>query len=170
MSQDQLVAWLDDAYAMESGLIPILQNHARAFEGQMPEAAAKIREHISDTRRHADRLEQCLRTLNATPSTAKSTLSAVMGSIEGMSTALFRDELMKNALADYGAEQFEVACYTALVTSAMELGYPDIAHMCEQNLKEDEEMARWLRQQLPAVASVMLARTATPRKSRPTPA
>jgi ferritin-like metal-binding protein YciE len=130
----------------------------------MPEAAARIREHISDTRRHADRLEQCLRTLNTTPSTTKSTFSAVLGSIEGMSTTMFRDELMKNALADYGAEQFEVACYTALVTSARELGYPDIAHMCEQNLKEDEEMARWLRQQLPAVTSLMLTRTATPRR------
>jgi hypothetical protein len=25
---NQLIAWLDDAYAMESGLVPILQNHA----------------------------------------------------------------------------------------------------------------------------------------------
>ena len=164
MSQAQLVAWLDDAYAMESGLIPILQNHARAFEAEMPEAAVRLREHISETRRHAERLEQCLRTLNAAPSTAKSTLSTVMGSIEGLSTAVFRDEFVKDALADYGAEQFEVACYTALVTSAMELGYPDIAHMCELNLKEDEEMARWLRQQLPSVVSLMLNKTATPHR------
>lgn len=164
MSNEQLVSWLDDAYAMESGLIPILQNHARAFEAEMPEAAARIREHISETRRHAERLEGCLRTLNTTPSMAKSTISSMMGTVEGMSTAIFRDELVKNALADFGAEQFEVACYTALVTSAMELGYPDIAKMCEQNLKEDEEMGRWLKQQLPSVVSAMLKREAVPRR------
>jgi ferritin-like metal-binding protein YciE len=164
MATDQLVAWLDDAYAMESGLIPVLQNHARAFERDLPEAAARIREHISETRRHAERLEQCLRTLNATPSVTKSTLSSMMGTVEGISTAIFRDELVKNALADYGAEQIEVACYTALVTSAMELGYPDIAKTCEQNLREDEEMARWLKQQLPGVVMVMLKRETAARR------
>jgi ferritin-like metal-binding protein YciE len=158
MSQNQLIAWLDDAYAMETGLIPILQTHAGAFESKLPEAAARVREHISETRRHADRLEQCLRTLGSAPSTAKSTVSAMMGTIEGMSTSIFRDELVKNALADYGAEQFEVACYTALVTAAMKLGYPDVAHLCEQNLKEHEPMATWLKQQLPVAVNVMLAR------------
>lgn len=158
MSRTQLVAWLDDAYAMESGLIPILQTHAGVFESTLPEAAARLREHISETRKHADRLEQCLRTLGSSPSTAKSTVSAMMGTVEGLSTSIFRDELVKNTLADYGAEQFEVACYVALVTAAMKLGYPDIAHLCEENLKEDEAMALWLKQQLPAAVNVMLAR------------
>ena len=158
MSRTQLVAWLDDAYAMESGLIPILQTHAGVFESTLPEAAARLREHISETRKHADRLEQCLRTLGSSPSTAKSTVSAMMGTVESLSTSIFRDELVKNTLADYGAEQFEVACYVALVTAAMKLGYPDIAHLCEENLKEDEAMALWLKQQLPAAVTVMLAR------------
>jgi ferritin-like metal-binding protein YciE len=158
MSRTQLVAWLDDAYAMETGLIPILQTHAGVFESTLPEAAARIREHISETRKHADRLEQCLRTLGSSPSTAKSTVSAMMGTVEGLSTSIFRDELVKNTLADYGAEQFEVACYVALVTAAMKLGYPDVAHLCEENLKEDEAMALWLKQQLPAAVNVMLAR------------
>ena len=158
MSRTQLIAWLDDAYAMETGLISILQTHAGVFEPALPEAAARLREHISETRRHADRLEQCLRTLGSSPSTAKSTFSTLMGTVEGMSTSIFRDELVKNTLADYGAEQFEVACYVALVTAAMKLGYPDIAHLCEENLKEDEAMALWLKQQLPAAVNVMLAR------------
>jgi ferritin-like metal-binding protein YciE len=158
MSRTQLVAWLDDAYAMETGLVSILQRHAGSYESALPETAARLRQHISETRQHADRLEQCLRTLGSTPSTAKSTASALMGTVEGMSTAMFNDELVKNTLADYGAEQFEVACYTALVSAAMKLGYPDVAHLCEQNLKEDEAMAAWLRQQLPAAVNVMLTR------------
>jgi ferritin-like metal-binding protein YciE len=148
---EQLVAWLDDAYAMESGLVSILQNHATHFERSLPEAHARVREHITETRRHMERLEQCLRVLNSTPSTTKSTFSSVMGALEGMSTVVFRDELVKDTLADYAAEQFEVACYTALVTAARQCGYPDIASLCEDNLREDQAMATWLLQQVPAV-------------------
>ena len=66
---------------------------------------------------------------------------------------MFRDQLVKNALADYASEQLEVACYTALVSAATELGYPRIADLCKENLQEDQAMATWLLQQLPAVVS-----------------
>jgi ferritin-like metal-binding protein YciE len=58
-----------------------------------------------------------------------------------------------DALADYASEQFEVACYTALVSAATQLGYEDVAVLCRRNLREDEAMAAWLLQQLPAVVS-----------------
>ena len=41
----------------------------------------------------------------------KRTVSSVIGSVEGATTAMFRDTLVKDALADYASEQFEVACY-----------------------------------------------------------
>lgn len=149
----QLVAWLDDAYAMESGLVPILQNHAVHFGTDMPNAARRIQQHIVETQQHASRLEQCLHLLNASPSGVKSTLSSLMGSVEGATTAVFRDQLMKDALADYATEQFEVGCYTALVNAATELGYLEVAQLCKRNLEEDRAMANWLLTQIPAVAS-----------------
>lgn len=151
MADNQLTAWLDDAYAMENGLVPILQTHATAFDAYMPEVAQRLREHITETRQHATRLEQCLRVLGTTPSTMKSTFSSLMGSVEGVSTGIFVDQLVKNALMDYGSEQFEVGCYTALVTAARDAGYPDVADLCEQNLKEDQAMAAWLAARLPEV-------------------
>jgi hypothetical protein len=42
--------------------------------------------------------------------------------VEGATTAIFRDQVVKDALAEYASEQFEVACYTALVGAATELG------------------------------------------------
>ena len=158
MAENQLVAWLDDAYAMESGLIPILQAHATAADSAAPFVAARLREHITETRQHASRLEQCLRVLGTTPSTAKSTFSSLMGSVESVSTAAFLDQLVKNMLMDYGSEQFEVGCYTALSTAARALGHPDIAAACEENLKEDQEMARWLQQDRPETVTQPLRR------------
>src|SRR5687767_7450430 len=150
---DQLIAWLDDAHAMESGLIPILQKRAAHFGDRMASAARRIQQHIVDTQQHVQRLQECLQALDATPSGVKSTLSSPIGSVEGATTALFRDQLVKDALADYASEQFEVGCYTALVSAATQLGYPEVARLCRLNLDEDSRMAAWLLQQLPAVVS-----------------
>ena len=149
---DQLVTWLDDAHAMESGLAGILQSHAAHFT-EFPGAADRIRQHITETEQHARRLEQCLAQLGRSPSGVKSTLSSLMGTIEGASTTMFRDRLAKDVLADYASEQFEVACYTALVSVALRLGYTDIARLCEDNLREDMAMAEWLLEQLPDVVA-----------------
>jgi ferritin-like metal-binding protein YciE len=147
---DQLVAWLDDAYAMESGLVSILESHASHFSG-FDDSARRIQDHIAETLRHAQRLEQCLHQLGATPSSVKSTLSSLIGGIEGSSTAIFRDQLVKDVLADYASEQFEIACYTALVSLATDLKYPEIARLCRENLQEDQAMADWLLRKLPSV-------------------
>jgi ferritin-like metal-binding protein YciE len=150
---EQLITWLDDAHAMENGLIGILQNHATHFANRMPDAASRISQHIVETQQHAQRLRECLRILGASPSGVKSTLSSIVGSIEGATTFMFRDQLVKNALADYASEQFEVACYTALVSAATRLGHADVAELCQQNLEEDQMMAAWLLQQIPLVVS-----------------
>jgi ferritin-like metal-binding protein YciE len=158
MATDQLIAWLNDAHAMEQGLIPILQQHAQSARRDMPQAALRIEQHIAETQGHARRLEECLRGLGTTPSMVKSALSSVMGTVEGMATGFFRDEPVKNAIADYSAEQFEVACYRALATAARQFGRTDIAELCEMNLQEDEAMALWLRDQIPIVVQSTLGR------------
>ena len=151
MAHPQLIAWLDDAYSMEHGLIPILQAHADDLDAAIPGAASVVREHIAETRQHAERIKRCLQVLDSTPSQVKSTLSSIVGAIEGRATRAFRDELVKNALADYATEQFEIACYRSLVAAARQLGYPEIADLCEQNLRDEERMARWLDGQLPGL-------------------
>jgi ferritin-like metal-binding protein YciE len=160
MANDLLISWLNDAYAMEQALLPVLENHAKDADGEMPQAAARIRQHIDETRRHAERVQQCLRELGTSPSTIKSTMSSLMGTVQSVTTGMFQDEPVKNALSDYGAEQFEVACYRALAAAATELGHASVARICEENMREDEQMAHWLSQQLPSVVKHSLAKKA----------
>jgi len=68
---------------------------------------------------------------------------------------------VKNALADYAAENFEVASYTALVTAAQEMGDAQTAMVCQQILLEDEEMARWLQQNLPTLVQETMRQLTT---------
>ena len=161
MARDLLISWLNDAYAMEQTLIPVLQNHAKDADSEMPQAADRIRRHIDETQMHAQRIEQCLRLLDTTPSTVKSAIGSVMGTAQSVMTGMFSDEMIKNALGDYGSEQFEVASYTALVAAADELGEEEIARLCEQNLREDQLMAAWLEQQIPTVVAQLIAKQST---------
>lgn len=145
-----LISWLNDAYAMETALIPILENHAkdaRAF----PAIEAKDREHAAQTRQQAERIKGCLERLGEQPSKVKTALGSLFGHLQAPATGLFGDELIKNFLMDYATENFEIACYEALSIAADQLGEPEIAAVCREIQQEEQQMADWIRNNLPGV-------------------
>src|SRR3982750_2822796 len=89
---DQLISWLNDAYAMELGLVPILQNHADDAKGDR-EAAQRISAHAEQTKRHAELVQGCIEKLGGRVSSVRAGLSTAMGAFESLATAPFRDEL-----------------------------------------------------------------------------
>jgi ferritin-like metal-binding protein YciE len=155
----QLVTWLNDVLAIELSLAQTMQNHANDAR-DLPDVAARIAAHVVETRRHAELVERCLALLGEKPSMMKSAMGNVMGMVQGPSTGMFRDELMKNALMDYAAEHLEIASYRALIAAAEELGQPDIAEICRAILAEEEAMAEWLEEQVPVITRLMLEEVA----------
>jgi len=153
--QDFVTKWLNDAYSMENALIQVLENHAKDAEDH-PQVQSGIQEHIQTTRRHAERVEECIQRLGGDTSTLKSGIAKISGTLQGMSTGVAEDELVKNAIADYAAEQFEIASYRALIAAAEELGDQETVRICQENLREDEAMAQWLEQQLPTITQGFL--------------
>jgi ferritin-like metal-binding protein YciE len=153
--KDFVIKWLNDAYAMENSLIQVLENQADDAEDH-PEVHNRIQEHIETTRRHADRVEECIQRLGSDTSTLKTSTAKVAGTLQGMSTGAAEDVLVKNALAGYAGEQFEVASYRALIAAAEEIDDQETVRACQENLREDEEMARWLEQQLPTITQEFL--------------
>lgn len=75
--------------------------------------------------------------------------------------AFASDEVMKHALASYAFEQFEAACYRALVTAAEQAGEREVASTCATILREEEDMAAWLWEHLPHLTQHYLQRAAT---------
>ena len=88
-------------------------------------------------------------------------MGTVAGFFQGRSTGAAPDELVKNALADYAAEHFEIACYRALITGARAIGATEVAQVCEQILREEEDMARWLENRLPMTVQQYLGTEVT---------
>src|SRR3954466_16089251 len=112
MAAETLISWLNDAYAMEMGLVPILENHAQDAASD-PGAKARIERHAAETRQHAERIQRCIERLGGRVSVVKATLPGVRGGVERGAAPPSREEVVKNVLMDYAGEFFEMGCYRA---------------------------------------------------------
>ena len=71
--------------------------------------------------------------------------------VQALVGALFSDEVVKNAIAAYAFEHFEIANYRALIATAEQAGNAAVATTLQENLREEEQMARWLEEHLPEI-------------------
>jgi ferritin-like metal-binding protein YciE len=152
---EQLITWLNSAYSMEQALAQVLENHAKDAK-DVPWVQQRDEQHLVETRRHADRVRECLELLGTKPSAMKSMIGNVTGMFQGASTGMYRDEIVKNFLADYAAEHFEIASYKSLIAAAESLGHTQIAMICREILRDEEAMAQWLEQNIPEVTRMFL--------------
>jgi ferritin-like metal-binding protein YciE len=158
-TRDELIDWLRDAYAMERGLEVTLRKQSESEE-LTPAARERAGLHLDETRQHAEAVKTCLEQLGADSSTLKTSFAKVTESVKGLGTAFARDERVKDVLAGYASEHFEIACYKALRAAAKLAGEPGIVAMCDLILPDEEAMARWLDQNLPDVVTSYLAEAA----------
>lgn len=146
--RDLVLTWLRNAHAMEKALEEALERHVEGAEGH-PEVQSRLRLHLDDTRRHADQMAECVEALGGELSEAKDVFGQMFGAIESMLTSKYEDVRVKDSIADFAAEQFEIASYSALSEAAQRIGEEKIAKVCDEICAEEQEMARWLEQQLP---------------------
>jgi ferritin-like metal-binding protein YciE len=149
-SNDMLIAWLNDAHAMEKGIVEALEAQVKVAEDH-PEVQSGIQRHLDATKNHVQLVEQCLDELGEKPSAVKSGVAMVTAKAQGLLMGGAKDNLVKSALNDYAAEHMEIASYKALRISAEQLGHPFIVGVCDQILQDEEAMASWLDQQMPAL-------------------
>jgi len=87
-------------------------------------------------------------------------MANLVGVMQGLSTGMAEDELVKNGIADYAAENFEIASYQALITAAHDLGDGQTANVCQQILADEQDMATWLAQHLPEAVEEIIRQKA----------
>lgn len=156
MAHEQtMVNWLNDAYGLENNLIQVLEHRVKDMKDH-PQMQAKVQQHLEQTRHQAEMLRGCIERLGGKTSALKTGIANIMGTFQGMSTEAAPDEMVKNALSDYASEQFEIACYTSLIAGAEAIGDTETAQICRQILREEEDMANWLAQQIPVITKMYL--------------
>jgi ferritin-like metal-binding protein YciE len=144
------IAWLNDAHAMELGLVKVLEKQVADTEGQ-PTMQKQLQQHLEETKRHAEMMKECVERNDSSTSTTKDVMSQVSATINGLGLSMMSDLMVKNVHSSYAAEHFEIASYLTLKAAADALGDTETVAVCEEILKDEEKMADWLSEQLPKV-------------------
>ncbi len=142
-ARDTFVAGLKDAHALENQALSIMKPQIDRLE-HYPEVVERLRRHVTETEGQIARLDRILSELGEQHSTFKDTGGRMMGGMAAMGHAAASDEVIKNGLADYAFENYEVASYRSLITLAEMVGLSDARVELEASLKEEEDMARWI--------------------------
>jgi ferritin-like metal-binding protein YciE len=158
--RDNLISWLRDAYAMEGQATELLETQIQRLENY-PEALPRLRQHLQETREQQRMVEQCLARLDADPSALKESAMKFTATMQGMLHALSSDEVLKHALGSYAFENFEAGSYRSLMAAAETVGEPEIARTCEQIMRQEQDMAHWVWEQLPHMTKEYLRRAAS---------
>jgi ferritin-like metal-binding protein YciE len=160
-SEENFMDWLRDAHAMEKQAETMLSAMAQRIENY-PDLAAKLEQHLVETRRQAEMLEGCIRRRGGDTSTVKDLAAKFVAFGQGLSGAFVGDEVIKGSMAGYTFEHMEIAAYKVLIATAGKVGDLETKSVCERILREEETMANWLADHLGDITSSYLARVENP--------
>lgn len=149
-ARDIFIVGLRNAHAMENQALSIMKPQASRIESY-PQVLERLQRHIAETEGQIQRLDTILQGMGESSSAFKDTAQSFMGSMAAMGHTVAGDEIIKNSLANFAFENYEIAAYTSLMTLAEAGGFAEAESLLRQNLDEERAMARWLEDNLPAV-------------------
>jgi len=148
-SEQKVVQYLDEAHAMEVGLVRVLQSQiAMTPRGRY---RTTLEMHLRQTREHAERLESRLSQMRANNGT--NPVQFVVGAVETVAAQAFalaktpldlvrgsggEEKILKNAEDMCATEAYEIATYTSLERFAKAVGDDDTAALAA-SIRADEE-------------------------------
>lgn len=144
------VAWLNDAHALEESLITMLEKQIGETNDK-PLMQDKLRQHLEQTRRHAELMRTCLTAQGEEPSGGKDFLAKAGAVLSGTGMSMADDAMVKNVHSSYAAEHAEIATYTLIRAAAEEFGDTATVNACDEILVDEINMADWLLAQIPEV-------------------
>ena len=144
------IVGLRNAHAMENQALSIMKPQASRIQNY-PDVEQQLVAHIAETEQQIVRLESILDHLDEDKSGLKDMALSLVGTVAAVSHAAAGDEILKNSLANFAFENFEIAAYKSLIALATELGEQDAVVLLTQNLDEEIAMADWLDENIPVI-------------------
>lgn len=151
-TREVFVTGLKNAHAMESQALSIMKPQVSRIENY-PEVARRLEEHIRETEGQMTRIEELLRQLDESHSSLKDMALSFTGGMAAMGHTVAGDEILKNSFANFAFEHFEIAAYKSLLTVAEIGGFSFATSALQTNLQEEENMAKWLDDNLATVTT-----------------
>lgn len=166
----KLVRLLSEAYANERQLEVTLSAHADATPRD--DYAGRLRDHLEETRSHAEQLSRRIRQLGGEPQAgadpvADGLSSLTLGVFERISLAKEtepgdpaptrsesdQERMLHNARVEYADEAQEIATYMVIESLAAAVGDEETARLARGILREEERMQAFLAGLLPELAA-----------------
>jgi len=162
----KLVQYLNEAYGLEQRLQTSLEAHIETTSDTA--YRRRLKEHLSETKRHAREVKKRIRQLGGQATTIDSpgpaavtdAAQAVLGGAQ-RAIALAQGPLhairgigqeerhLKNAKTEYTSESEEIATYSGIERLAEALGDKDTRKLAREILREEERMRSYLEKQIP---------------------
>lgn len=155
------IDWVRDAHAMEEQAESMLTKMADRLE-HYPLLQQRIVQHIQETKNQQRLVLAVLERLNESNSAFKDVAAKVSAFGQSISGMFVSDEVIKGGMASYVFEHMEIAAYSALISAAEYVGDLEGATVFRQIKAQEEEMAAWLQDNLPAVTHEFLRRSDNP--------
>ena len=144
------IAALSNAHAMEAQAEQLLQRQIERTD-EFPDIKQRLEEHLEETRRQQQRIDQILEANGESASTLKDTAMSLFGNMAAASHMPANDEILKNAFASFAFENYETAAYRSLIAIAESIGATEAVGPLRQSCEEEEAMAGWLSNHLDSV-------------------
>jgi ferritin-like metal-binding protein YciE len=137
--QEKLLDYLQDAHAMETNVLQMLDSMIASTEDEA--MLEMLTHHRHETERHEARLASRLDELGSDPSMRKQAQSVIGGAMKSMVDAVRGDKPGKNARDGFVTEHLEIAAYELLERLAVRAEDPETAQIARENRADEEAMA-----------------------------
>ncbi len=151
------VAGIRNTHALENQALELMNRQVERIESY-PEIKERLKQHIQETHQQIARLDRILEGLNESRSVLKDNTMSFMGNMAALGHAAAQDEILKNSMANFAFENYEIASYKSLIQLAEDTGHQAATQPLEQSLAEEEAMADWIDQHIAEVTSTYLKR------------
>jgi ferritin-like metal-binding protein YciE len=171
--ETKLIQYLNEAYGKEKELETALQAHI-AMTTRAP-YKKRLRQHLSETKRHAREVERRIKRLGGVPEVValpgpeaisqgasaavelgSRALAAAKGPLHAIRGTGEQEKMLKNAKSEYSEEHEEIATYTAIEVLAGSLGDGETAKLAKAIRREEERMASFLARLIPALTRAVV--------------
>jgi ferritin-like metal-binding protein YciE len=156
---------LRNMHALEMTAIEMTERQVERLE-HYPEMATRLGQHRKESQEQAHRLEAILERHGSSSSSAKNTVTSVMGNVAAALHMPASDEVLKNTFANYAFEHQEIAAYTSLIAMAEHVGDAASLGLLRQSLAEEEAMAKFIQSQLVPTTTRYMELTAVGDKAK----
>lgn len=153
------ITGLRNQHAVENQAIELLERQVGRLENY-PEMEQRMRRHIEESREQARRIEELLAQFDASQSSFKDTVMSLVGNVAALGHSVAPDEVVKNTLANFAFEHYEIASYMTLLTLADVVGDARGTAALRLSLQEEQQMAAWIADNIDATTRRFVERSA----------